>query len=427
MTIPAAVDDQALPEAAALLGPDGASAVRTAVEATGGRVVDLSVVQVMYEPGQAVAVRWNVDVDWPDEGLQRESLVAAADTDGPPAGSFPLEADGLRIGMFRWPHDPRLPGLLLATDSAERPEWWAGCGDDLTMEVLRYRPGRRAVIRGAGRDGEVYVKVLRPHRAPRMLRRHRAMADAGLPVPDVLHADEESGVVVTRGMPGATLRAELERGGRVPEPAELVRLVERLPEAMLRSARRAKAPSESVDRHSSTIISVLPEATELVERVRALIGPSEPPAEFEPVHGDFHDDQILVQDGRISALLDIDGAGRGRRVDDFGTMLGHLVNRAADLGIDSHTDYVDRTRALFMSVVDPVELARQTASTLVGLATGPYRVQEPRWQERTFARLRLAERWAEQMTVLSGSAHQGLTTLGERGVISKSMNVEGAK
>jgi hypothetical protein len=34
------------------------------------------------------------------------------------------------------------------------------------------------------------------------------------------------------------------------------------------------------------------------------------------------------------------------------------------------------------------------AAVLLGLATGPFRVQQPDWPARTAARLTLAERWA---------------------------------
>jgi hypothetical protein len=40
------------------------------------------------------------------------------------------------------------------------------------------------------------------------------------------------------------------------------------------------------------------------------------------------------------------------------------------------------------------QLRPRVAAVLVGLATGPFRVQQDRWPEGTVARLGLAEEWA---------------------------------
>jgi streptomycin 6-kinase len=392
------VRDPLIPEVDVLLGPDGASVVAAAIAATGGVLIGAERVQVSYEPGNTVAVRWEATTRWPDGRTTVESIVASATPDGPPAGSFPLEADGLRIGLHRWPFDPELPGLELATDSALRPEWWSKCGDVHALDVVTYRPGRRAVIRGVGDAGEVYVKVLKPRRAERVLRRFATFSRAGVPVPEVLHADADVGVVVTAALPGCTLRDLLNNGDDVPDPTALLGLLDRLPAELATDARRIALPSAELDRHSSSLAAVLPESMDVLRRIRDAVEAGstadDVPAHPVPVHGDFHDDQLLVTDGAITGLLDIDGAGAGSRADDLGTMLGHLVNRESDVGTAAYSAYVARTHEAFAAAVGERVLARQVAAVLVGLATGPYRVQEERWRERTLDRLAVAEQWA---------------------------------
>jgi hypothetical protein len=54
------------------------------------------------------------------------------------------------------------------------------------------------------------------------------------------------------------------------------------------------------------------------------------------VHMDYHPGNVLVQDGRISAVVDWDGAGRGDRLLDLVTLRFDLAWRAPDL-----TDWLD--------------------------------------------------------------------------------------
>lgn len=388
--------DPAVPAAAVLLGSDGVAVVGGAVALMGGELLTAERAHVSYEPGSAVAVRWEATTRWPDGRTTVESIVAAATPDGPPAGSVPFEIEDLLVGLYRWPHDPDLPGLVLATDSALRPQWWEACGEVRALDVVTYRPGRRAIVRGVGDVGEVYVKVLRPHRVERALRRHATFTGAGLPVPEVLHADAELGVVVTAALPGETMRAALTSDGDVPEPAALLALLDRLPVDLAARVRRIAPPTAELDRHASMLRAVLPEAAAVLGRIRAAVDPDALPTDGTPVpvHGDFHDDQLLVTGGVVTGLLDIDGAGAGSRADDLGTMLGHLVNRESDVGTAAYSAYVASAHEVFAAAVGERELARQVAAVLVGLATGPYRVQEPDWQERTLARLTVAEEWA---------------------------------
>jgi hypothetical protein len=45
--------------------------------------------------------------------------------------------------------------------------------------------------------------------------------------------------------------------------------------------------------------------------------------------------------------------------------------------------------------LDPVDLRLRTAAVVLGLASGPFRVQHPNWVDEIRARLALAEQWVQ--------------------------------
>jgi hypothetical protein len=63
---------------------------------------------------------------------------------------------------------------------------------------------------------------------------------------------------------------------------------------------------------------------------------------------------------------------------------------------------------------DPAQVRLSAAAVIVGLATGPFRVQQPSWPEQTRRRIDLAEAWMESaaqtttkrsLTAASGVSH----------------------
>ncbi len=114
------------------------------------------------------------------------------------------------------------------------------------------------------------------------------------------------------------------------------------------------------------------------------------------MHGDFHSSQILIEEGRIVGLVDIDTAGIGQRANDLASLLGQLSTVAT---VSQNPAPIDEFRGLlledFSQRTDPASLRRRVAGAIVGLATGPFRVQLPDWPEATLRRLELAERWLD--------------------------------
>ncbi len=114
-----------------------------------------------------------------------------------------------------------------------------------------------------------------------------------------------------------------------------------------------------------------------------------------PVHGDFCESQLLVDGGVVTGLLDVDTAGRGHRIDDWATMLAHLVLLERVLPrprtVVRHRAEVE---AALLRRWPAAQLRPRVAAVLLGLATGPFRVQQADWPARTEERIALAEAWA---------------------------------
>lgn len=60
--------------------------------------------------------------------------------------------------------------------------------------------------------------------------------------------------------------------------------------------------------------------------------------------------------------------------------------------------YAARLLAGFDATVEPGRLRREVAAVVLGLATGPFRVQQPGWADETGRRVALAEQWLESAT-----------------------------
>lgn len=383
------------------MGPGASDLVGAGVTALGGTLRSLKAAQVVYRPGSELTVRYEAKVEWADGAVADEVLCVGTTRKGAPKGTVPLVAEGLEVGLWRYPFDPALPGLA-ATVTPSGVAAVAGrfVGPTPELKVRAYRPGRRAVVQATGQGNCVYLKVVRPSRFDSMVATHRLLTPH-LPVPEVIAGDPEAGIMVISELVGDGLRERLRRGRSPWPPAtEIISLTERL--AAVPPAPRMRPLSSILDgapTHLTMVERALPPEIDRIDRVRALLAErrGEAAADAAPVliHGDLHEAQLIVDGERITGMLDIDGVGPGQRVDDLGRMLGHLSTLA--LGSRAHRPaieaYVEDLRNEFARVVDPVGLDLRAATVVAGLATGPFRVQMKGWKAETRRRLDLAERW----------------------------------
>jgi Phosphotransferase enzyme family len=386
-----------LPAQEELTGP-GAAEVLTRVLPPGTRIRSLVVRQVLSRPGRRVSVRYDAQIEWPDRPATAEAVVAYADRSGLPDGPPRVEVAGDEVAIWFAADDPYLPGMGVATSVPSVLEAFGVLGvpaSTVALTLRAYRPGRRAVIEAVPDDDgpRVYLKVLPAEEAADVAERYARLAAAGLPVArGVLVAD---GVLALEGLPGETLGRCFRKGLAVPQASEVAAMVAALA-ALDLPGEPVRDAEETIERHATLLRSILPDERDRIDRIVAAVGqPSLQP--IATIHGDLHEGQILVEDGRLSGLLDVDDAGPGELVDD----VGQLVGRLWVLG-DKHPEarrYAEELFVRFASQLDESELRRRTLIALLGRATGPYRNNLPEWRRTSTRRLALADAWASSMTI----------------------------
>ncbi|WP_309129148.1 phosphotransferase [Microbacterium sp.] len=219
------------------------------------------------------------------------------------------------------PADPHLPALAASAFAHSSQLLLSRLGIEATgpTEFVAYRPGRRGVLRVAAVDGPVWIKVVRPRRIRRIVEAHRACAEAGLPVPEMLGWSADGLLVLADAAGAPATNAEW-------TPRLLVEQVARLSEAI--DAVTWAAPARSiVNRLEWYETRSGPEGRMLAERIRAALTRA---GETEPrvVHGDLHFGQLFLSDGRISGLIDVDTLGVGDPAEDPAAFIGHAIASA---------------------------------------------------------------------------------------------------
>lgn len=380
-----------------LTGADAADLLTAAIEPAGGRLLHWSLRDVDHRPSDRTTVSYNATVAWPD-GERVETLGASTSTGTPPPG--PVVTDGDRhVQVWRFPFDPELPGLPGVTFDSTVRELLRSMGHDpegLQVRVVAYRPRKRAVVEvrfGAGTQ-RMFLKVLRPRAVADVEYRHRLLAEAGVPVPRVLGTSAD-GVIALEALTGTSLGSLLMGPHPVPVSADDLLSVLDLFPAQVAELPRRRAWSAHAVHYAGVVASAYPQVSARVHdvagRIEAAI--ADDPDGDEPTHGDFYEAQLLVADGAVTGLLDIDTIGPGRRADDLACLLAHLSITAREPAAAAARSALTQWTQRFELQVDRRELYARTAGVLMSLATGPYRAQEPGWQAATVERIELAEQW----------------------------------
>lgn len=371
-----------------LTGPDAGDILQAALAGAGAQVLSWRAEQVDYQPRRGSTAGYRVRVRWPDRRVSEQrfgaytgQLLADLARDLP-AGVLRI-GDGVdQVVVWRFPHDPYLPGLATANDPAAVAGLLASFGlghgpAPVLLSLRAYRPRRRAVIEASGSDGRLFLKVVRPDRVAALHQRHRLVTAAGVPAPHSL-GYTPAGLLVLQALPGQILRQALRnRSAPLPPGAAILDLLDRLPPELAEGPGR-RSWRDRAGHYADVVTGVLPDQSDRVRQLAAAITAETGAGPVVPVHGDLYEAQLRVAAGRITGLLDIDTAGPGERLDDLACLLGHLsvlaqldparataINR---LGI--------RYLAAFERTVDPADLRYRVAAVVLSLATGPHRVQE---------------------------------------------------
>ncbi|MCC9192717.1 phosphotransferase [Arthrobacter sp. zg-Y916] len=292
--------------------------------------------RTFHRPGAGVSALYRIRAI--NRGGATLSLYAGATTSRTPLSApaaVRTSLNGTPLSLWLHPYDPLLPSLAWALDPGqaaarifERPQLTA---DGAGLRLAAYRPLRRAVVHAAVPGQNAYIKVLQLGQEKELILRHRLLAGtavpaAGLVPPPGAAGTWPGGAVVLSELHGAPMLRALESGA-APGPEELSGLLDQLPEAAL-SLKRRPAWSERARAYGRSAAAVLPgqagRISAMARKIEELTAALDP-GPVVPVHGDFYEGNLLVDGGRITGVLDVDGMGPGHRVDDLACFTGHLA------------------------------------------------------------------------------------------------------
>ena len=307
------------------------------------------------------------DVTYPSNGqLVRDYLVAStAPVALAASGMARLQHDGVNVALWRHPADPALPGLGPACDLETVAGWLPGARG---LEVVTYRPLRRAVIRVRLVGGaQSYLKVVRPGHVDALRQRHALLEHLG--APRVL-AHPGSGVLVLSEVAGPTLGAAIAAGDKAPTlaaiealldaiPAEAVDLSAVAPWTSTLSEQVLLAPAGGADRLRLQRLS-----RELSEAILST-GADLP---IVATHGDLHGGNLIVGPrGGITGVLDVDRLGPGRRIDDLACLIGHTSLAGALDPSSAGAESSAQAQVWWRDAPHPAALAPRVAAVMVSL------------------------------------------------------------
>ena len=375
-----------------------------AVQHAGGTLQNWSLDHIDANPQHSTTATYIAQVEWP-HGVRQELLGVSARAGGlgrtdERAAIF---ADGDReVAVWIYPRDPDLPGLARAAYPTEMAAVLneyrvfphpVGV-DQLRLDMIGYRPRRRAVLKCtvSSPPRVLYVKVLRERLFQTIKVRHELLLAAGVPAPQVVAATSDH-LLVLDELPGRPLARAIFDDTDPTTAERLIHVLDAMPTSVAQLERRPPW-SDAVSHYARMVSQALPPLQPrldwLAERITE--GLAGVPEGNEPTHGDFHEGQVHVAAGRVVGILDVDTIGPGRRADDLACLIAHLstiqrMNPAQEAKV---RDLLARWVPVFDRRVDPVELRLRAAAVVISLATGPYRSQEPNWQESTRQMVRSA-------------------------------------
>ena len=384
------------PELGLVLG-SGTALVQAALEPSMTLASEAKPVQVRFVPGRSVTAQLSATVKTDSDEIRTDTFVASIGLRVPPTTAI-VTAGGTDIAIWRLPADPFLPGLRSVTDPDLASRLLEQLGIDpsgITSRTRAYRPGRRAVVELRTPQDRVFAKVVRPARVAELQRLHTSLAGQA-PIPASLGWSETSGIALLQALDGRPLRSAIENGENpLPSPGSLLDLLAALETPPVRASRPSLV--ERAATHAAFLSTILPDTQPRVQTVTRSIAEMADTEQPRTIHGDFHSSQIMVDDGSIAGLVDIDTVSPGERTDDLANLLAHLAAVASarpDVATNVKSYGIDLI-STFDSVADPRQLRLRVSAALLGYAGGPFRVQGTQWRDATVERIRAAEEWLD--------------------------------
>jgi aminoglycoside phosphotransferase (APT) family kinase protein len=286
------------------------------------------------------------------------------------------------------PLDSRLPALARAASAKVVARLLGGAAPaalpKASVETVRHKPGRKAVLRFITPHERLYLKVYADGASSRRFALARAVAGRGIPTATALADIPQIGAVSYPEAPGERL-------------ADLIGTDEYRrwlgPAADALRAFHARAPIDARPRsqHSRVEVaglavdSLLPNlggagtrlAAEIAKRIETYNGA------LVLAHGDYYDDQLLVAPEQV-VILDLDESRPAHPLVDVANFLAHMSVRGAE-----------SDRAAFLAACadagfDLTGVLAFEAAALLALAVRPFRHLTPAWPERVEETMDLA-------------------------------------
>lgn len=318
-----------------------------------------------------------------------------------PVGAGPvLAVRAIDLVLAQFPDDPALPwsGEVTSMDALDMASDGLIAPRTLTDAVVRYRPGRRVILRfdRAGGATGVYAKVHASGRDLAAVANARAIASSapGFRTVALLGHGARSGTVWTEdagGVPMTELLTGPGAGAAVVEAATGLALlhasdvdapvataIERVAAEFGRRARRLASADPSLGGALDALVGVLMRSTPTGGSVVTQ-------------YGDFHHEQIRVTEQGL-VFLDLDSIRRGPPERDLAEFAAHLLatlgsrsGRTAELAMAMADGYARAVRA-----PDPVALRWYLRVELLQRAYGALKTMRPGWQDEARALIELA-------------------------------------
>ena len=349
----------------------------------------LRVRQFAHSLGRVALVSY--ELEWPpDEYIPSQHLAIRTERGKP-------------VEFFRYPEDSRLPGLSRAAHPETALELLNGHvlamrARRARVELIRYRPSSRAVLRHTAGRARFYARIMRPDSVTPLLTAQELIGQSGFVLPRLAGYWREGGVVWFSEIPGRNLRERIQ-AGRLPDPAPLLHGLQTLwaashtpagarPFNLPGAYRRAKRMFSHNVRDGGPAQRSLKDATRSLDSFVRSWRPT------GVAHNDFYDDQMLaLSDGRI-ALVDFEEAGPGDPMLDVGNFLAHL-KWASRFGRKRRTDGSGlfhrqfRQAALDRFRWNESDLALREAVCIFRICTNTIRRPRADWRDRLQAGLSL--------------------------------------
>ncbi len=305
--------------------------------------------------------------------------------------------------LARYPLDVRLPGLMQAARPGSALELVNR--HVLTMparrarvQMIRYRPEYRAVLRQRMGRVRLYARVMRPEDAESFVAAHQVATNSAFVVPGLAGCWQDGGIVWLTEIRGRDLRRRI-RQGRFPDPMRLLDGLESLWRVPLESSgirpfslRRAYVRAKNHFRHN------LRDYADSLYQLNGVADALDPfVRSWRPssmAHNDFYDDQLLIMEGGKIALVDLEDIGPGDPLLDVGNFLAHLrwsaQSRSSDRAEYCQAFHDDLRRAALERLGwDARSLALREAVCLFRICTNVIRHPKHDWKSRLDAGLAL--------------------------------------